>query len=135
MRKYLGVLAVLAALCVMSWAQATTPAPAPATQEPAPTPSAPVQATPEATTIPSAPVNAKPPIQYPRFEVFAGGTYAEAGFFNAGHWAGLPGWGRLIRYQCDALVGIPVRGRPILRNLPNSWSSSGALSVESGRFL
>jgi hypothetical protein len=25
-------------------------------------------------------------------ELFGGGTYAEAGFFNAGHWAGLPGW-------------------------------------------
>ena len=31
---------------------------------------------------------------YPRLEFFAGGSYAEAGLFNAGHWAGLPRLGR-----------------------------------------
>jgi hypothetical protein len=111
-RKYLGVLAAVAALCVTSWAQATTPSPAPATQEPAqaPPPSAPVQATPEATTIPSAPVNAKPPIQYPRFEIFAGGTYAEAGFFNAGHWAGLPGWDASFGINATHWLGFLFEG-------------------------
>jgi hypothetical protein len=103
-RKCLGALAVCAALCVSSWAQDQ----APPTQDQAPPTQAPAQApqtqVPEAqpTTTP-APRRATVPaaaIQYPRFEFFGGGTYAETGFFNAGHWAGLKGW--------DASIGFNV---------------------------
>lgn len=97
MRKYLGVLFGLATLCVLSWGQAPPPSPAPdQTPAQAPTQSQP----PEATPIPSAPKpNAPAPsASFARMELFGGGSYAEAGLFNAGHWAGLPGW--------DASLGL-----------------------------
>ena len=81
MRKYLGVVIGVAALCVMSWAQATTPAPA-RTQTPPPAQS-PAQApdqTPEAQTanIPAPTANQAAPVRpYPRLELFLGGTYAK----------------------------------------------------------
>jgi hypothetical protein len=113
-RKYLGVLAGVAALCVMSWAQvpAQTPAPAPA-QAPAPPPDqTPAQAPPpQPATIPTpAEKPVVPALQYPRIEVFAGGTYAEAGFFNAGHWAGLPGWDASLGLNATHWMGIVVEG-------------------------
>src|SRR5208337_3588719 len=77
----------MAALCVMSWAQAPAPAPTPGQ---APTPAQAPEPTPIPTPTPTA--NPVPAREYPRIEFFAGGSYAEAGFFNAGHWAGLPGW-------------------------------------------
>ena len=116
MRRYLGVLAGMAALCVMSWAQ--TPAQAPtADQAPAQAPaSAPAQAPaqappPEATTIPTLAEKPAPPApQYPRFEFFAGGSYAEAGLFNAGHWAGLPGWDASLGANATSWLGVIVDG-------------------------
>jgi hypothetical protein len=103
-RKYLGVLAGAAALCVMSWAQAPTPA---STQTPAqaPAPSAPERAE---TPVPS--TNPSPPPQYARFELFAGGSYAEAGLFNAGHWAGLPGWDASLGLNVTHWLGFVVEG-------------------------
>ena len=113
MRKYLGVLAGVAALCVMSWAQAPTPAPttdqaqAPTTdqsQAPASTPAA----TPIPTPTPTAnPVRGP---QFPRYEFFGGGSYAEAGLFNAGHWAGLPGWDASLGLNLTRWLGIVVEG-------------------------
>jgi hypothetical protein len=119
-RKYLGVAVGVAALCVMSWAQATTPAP---TQAPAPaqTPApAPAQTSPEApdqtpeaqkANIPAPTANqtaaARP---YPRIELFVGGTYAEAGLFNAGHWAGLPGWDASFGLNATSWIGVVVEG-------------------------
>jgi hypothetical protein len=106
-RKYLGVLAGIAALCAMSWAQAPpAPAPAPAqaptpAQTPAPEPAD--IAAPTAKTPPPAP-------QYPRFELFAGGSYAEAGLFNAGHWAGLPGWDASLGLNATHWLGFIVEG-------------------------
>src|ERR1019366_8729583 len=99
-RKYLGVLAGGAALCVMSWAQvptqAPTPAPAPA-QAPAPEPA----------EIPTPPAKPAPPARpFPRFEFFAGGSYAEAGLFNAGHWAGLPGWDASLGLNATSWLGF-----------------------------
>jgi len=101
-RKYLGVLAGVAALCVMSWAQvpALTPAQTPA-QAPAP----------DLADIPAPTAKPAPPArQYPRMELFAGGSYAEAGLFNAGHWAGLPGWDASLGLNATSWLGIIVEG-------------------------
>ncbi len=105
MRKYLGVLAGVAALGVVSWAQAPAPvqAPdqAPATAQipsPAPIP----------TPIPSGKPAAAPP--YPWLELFGGGSYAEAGLFNAGHWAGLHGWDASLGLNATRWLGFVVEG-------------------------
>ncbi|MBZ5666326.1 MAG: hypothetical protein LAO30_17155 [Acidobacteriia bacterium] len=111
MRKYLGVLAV-AVLSAMSWAQAPAPAPAPApasTQAPAPaqtqTPA------PELADIPAPTAKSAPPAApYPRIELFLGGSYAEAGFFNSGHWAGLPGWDASLGLNATRWLGFIVEG-------------------------
>ena len=103
MRRYLGVLAGVAALCVMSWAQAPTQAPTPA-----PTP-AQVPA-PEPADIPVPTAKPAPAPPYPRFEFFGGGSYAEAGLFNAGHWAGLPGWDASLGLNASSWLGIVVDG-------------------------
>jgi hypothetical protein len=100
-RKYLGVLAGVAALCVMSWAQAPASAPTPA-QAPAPAP-APIP-------TPTPPAKPTPGPQFPRFELFAGGSYAEAGLFNAGHWAGLPGWDASLGLNATSWLGFVVAG-------------------------
>jgi hypothetical protein len=113
-RKCLGVLAGLAALCAMSWAQATAPATTPApTSAPAPTTaSTPDQAPAPAPATISTPVEkpTAPPIQYPRLELFGGGTYAEAGPFNAGHWAGLSGWDASLGLNATHWLGFIVEG-------------------------
>jgi hypothetical protein len=108
-RKYLGVMAVVTALCVMSWAQAPAQSQAP-DQTPA---QAPAQAQPpEATPIPAAPpakvIVTAPP--FPRLEFFAGGSYAEAGLFNAGHWAGLPGWDASLGLNFTHWLGFLIDG-------------------------
>lgn len=113
MIKYLGVLAVIT-LCVMSWAQAPDPAPAqtPApTQAPAQTPPPDQTPAPQTANLPNPTATpAGPAHPYPRFELFAGGTYAEAGFFNAGHWAGLPGWDASLGLNATSWLGIVVEG-------------------------
>src|ERR1039457_881534 len=104
-RKYLGVLGGVAALCVMSWAQVPAPTPTP-DQVPAQAPA------PEPTPIPAPPPPAsrvRAP-QYPRFELFGGGTYAETGFFNAGHWAGLPGWDASLGANATSWLGFVLEG-------------------------
>lgn len=107
MRKYLGALAVFAALCVSSWAQAPAQAPTPA-PPPTQAPAQPPAAEPTPTHTPARPVVA--PIQYPRFELFAGGSYAEAGLFNAGHWAGLYGWDASLAFNATHWLGFVVDG-------------------------
>ena len=113
MRKYLGVLAGMAALCVISWAQAPIPAPA-QTPPPAQTP-APAQApAPEPAEIPTPPptptANSSTAPPYPRYEFFAGGTYAETGLFNSGHWAGLGGWDASLGANATRWLGFVVEG-------------------------
>jgi hypothetical protein len=105
-RKYLGVLASVATLCAISWTQAPAPAQPPAPpQTPAPAPA------PEPAEIPTPPAPARrPPIQYPRFELFGGGTYAEAGLFNSGHWAGLYGWDASLGLNATHWFGFVVEG-------------------------
>jgi hypothetical protein len=108
-RKYLGVLASVAALCAISWAQAPTQAPTPApTTDQAPAP-APV---PETVPIPTPTRTASPAsaVQFPRFELFGGGSYAEAGPFNAGHWAGLHGWDASLGLNATSWLGFVVDG-------------------------
>ena len=46
----------------------------------------------------------------PRVEFFAGGSYAEAGLFNAGHWAGLPGWDSSFGLNVSPWLGLVVEG-------------------------
>ncbi|MGD1216673.1 MAG: autotransporter outer membrane beta-barrel domain-containing protein [Terriglobales bacterium] len=107
MRKYPGVLAGVAALCVMTWAQAPTQAPTPAPT----TNQAPAQApAPEPAPIPTPTANPVPAPQYPRFEFFGGGSYAEAGLFNAGHWAGLEGWDASLGANATSWLGFVVEG-------------------------
>lgn len=104
MRKYLGVMAGVAALCVMSWAQAPAPTPAP-DQTPAQSQ--------ETVPIPTPTPKEKPAVPaplYPRIELFAGGSYAEAGLFNAGHWAGLPGWDASLGFNAAHWLGFVVEG-------------------------
>ena len=105
MRKYLGVLGVVAALCVMSWAQVPAPTSTP-DQVPAQAP------VPAPTPIPAPTPTASPAKapQYPRFELFGGGSYAETGFFNAGHWAGLPGWDASLGANASSWLGFVVEG-------------------------
>ncbi len=111
MRKYLGVMAGVAALCVMSWAQAPAPTPAP-DQTSAPAQTQAQAPTPEATPIPTpAEKPAVPPAPpYPRIDLFLGGSYAEAGLFNAGHWAGLPGWDAALGLNATRWLGFVVEG-------------------------
>jgi hypothetical protein len=114
-RKYLGVLIGALALCIASWAQTPTP-----DQTPTPPPAAPTDtqtpakpAPDETVAIPIAtPVEkpAAPPLKYPRIELFAGGSYAEAGFFNAGHWAGLPGWDASLALNATHWLGFIIDG-------------------------
>jgi hypothetical protein len=42
--------------------------------------------------------------------LFAGGSYAEAGFFNAGHWAGLPGWDASFGVNATSWLGLVLEG-------------------------
>lgn len=107
MRKYLGVLAGVAALCVMAWAQSPAQAPPPA-QTPAQAPADETVPIPTPTPTPTASPAPKP--QFPRFEFFAGGSYAEAGLFNAGHWAGLPGWDASLGLNATSWLGIVFDG-------------------------
>lgn len=106
MRKCLGVSVAVALLYAISWAQSPTqtPAPdappspdsttqAPATQQPTPpSPETPASQQPiqEPTSKP-VPVPSPAP-KYPLTELFVGYSFAQAGFFNAGHWAQLDGW-------------------------------------------
>ena len=112
MSKYLGALAGVAALCVMSWAQAPAQAP-PSAQDPTQAPAqAPAQPpAPELADIPApTAANPAPPVQYPRIEFFGGGSYAEAGPFNAGHWAGLHGWDASLGLNATSWLGFVVGG-------------------------
>lgn len=114
MRKYLGALAGVAVLCVTSWAQAPA-APQTPDQTPAQTPDqTPTQApVPPATPIPASPApipNRTPAPTYPRLEFFAGGSYAEAGLFNAGRWAGLHGWDASLAANANSWIGVVVEG-------------------------
>jgi hypothetical protein len=107
-RKYLGVLAGVVGLCVVSWAQAPAP-----TQTPAPTPAqAPAQIpAAQPADIPAPTAKAAPPARpYPRFELFLGGSYAKAGLFNAGYWAGLPGWDASLGANATPWLGFIVEG-------------------------
>ncbi|MFY9645337.1 MAG: autotransporter outer membrane beta-barrel domain-containing protein, partial [Terriglobales bacterium] len=90
----------VAVLCGITWAQAPATPPAPE-QAPVESP-APIPTTPTS--------NVPPAITYPRVEFFVGGSYAEAGLFNAGHWAGLPGWDSSLGLNMTDWIGLVVDG-------------------------
>ncbi len=60
--------------------------------------------------MPTKVVTPVPAPEYPRIEFFAGGSYAEAGLFNAGHWAGLPGWDVSLGANATNWLGFVVEG-------------------------
>lgn len=116
MRKCLGVLAAVAALCVMSWAQdpaqappsAPTPAPPSAPTPASPLPSAPTPQEPSSSSAPAA--NRRPVPKFPRLELFGGYSFAQAGLFNAGHWADLNGWNASLALNAASWLGLVVEG-------------------------
>jgi hypothetical protein len=125
-RNCLGVLAGVMALCMMLSAQAppSTPAPTPPST-PAPTSpstSAPPSAAPASSQpLPSAPTPQEPSSRpapakratapkFSRIEWFAGYSYAQTGFFNAGHWAGLNGWNASFALNAASWIGVVVEG-------------------------
>jgi hypothetical protein len=120
-RKYLGVAVFAAALSVLLPAQVSAQTQSPA-QAPTPTPAqgqssdqasqTQTSQAPQATPIPAGPqgpaVKAAP--EYPRIELFGGGTYGLTGFFNAGHWAALHGWDASLGANATPWLGFLVEG-------------------------
>jgi hypothetical protein len=122
-RKYLGVATFAAVFSVLLLAQVSAQTQSPPqspTQSPAPGQSSdpPSQTqtqqtqTPEATPIPSGPQGPpiKPVPEYPRVELFGGGTYGLTGFFNANHWAALYGWDASLGANATPWLGFLVEG-------------------------
>ena len=58
-----------------------------------------------------------PRAPFPRFEFFVGGSYAEAGLFNAGHWAGLAGWDASLGVNLTHWIGVRRGWWPIFWDL------------------
>ncbi|HTR24632.1 MAG TPA: outer membrane beta-barrel protein [Terriglobales bacterium] len=131
MRNFLGILAVAVALCITSWAQAQDQAPpanqAPATQSSATTPATATTQTPPSVQPPAAsttssqetttiPIARKPGPQFPRLELFGGYSFAQAGFFNTGHWAQLNGWNASFGINLTNHVGFVVEGTEYFGN-------------------
>ena len=114
MRKCLGVLAGVAALSLLSWAQDAAPPSAPTPAPPAAqTPAAPLPSAPTAQESASTPLpNEKPDLapKYPRIEWYGGYSFAQAGFFNAGHWAQLNGWNASFGLNAASWLGLVVEG-------------------------
>ena len=121
MRKPVGALATIAVLCALSWSQAPAqvpppePSQAPASSQDspasgqAPTPNPPSSNQSGATS--SIPTPTKPPgPAYPLTELFAGYSFAQAGFFNAGHWAQLSGWNASLSLNLDRWIGLVFDG-------------------------
>ena len=130
MRKCLGVLLAAIVLCAVSFAQAAAQAPATdSTQPPAPAaqpaPADSTQAAPQATTpVPAQPDENVPSPgkqtapQFPRTELFGGYSFAQAGFFNAGHWAQLNGWNGSFTINADKMFGFVIDGGQFFGNSP-----------------
>ena len=157
MRKCLGVLAVVASLCAMLWAQspaqappsdsaqapAATPAapPADTTQAPAagapqaptsPQAPAPAQTTPESSSTPTPAKPAAP--KYPLTELFVGYSLAQAGFFNAGHWAQLNGWNVSFGLNATSLLALVIDGGQFFGNTQIPGAVPAPFSVNQGPY-
>jgi len=132
-RKYLGVLTGMALVCVMSWAQVPAAPPTP-DQTPAQTPDqAPVPPATPIPTTPSASTPSRAPAPtYPRLEFFGGGSYAQAGLFNAGHWAGLHGWDASLAANATSWIGVVVDGGEYFGT--SKISSTSPQPFPSGQF-
>jgi len=140
-RKCLGVLLAAVALCGVSLAQAAAqapatdptqppspaaqPAPADSTQTTTPEPAQPAQNVPSPGKQQTAP-------KFPRTELFGGYSFAQAGFFNAGHWAQLNGWNVSFTINADKMVGFVIDGGEFFGNsqipgaVPNPFPASGS---------
>ena len=125
MRKFLGVSIAAIALCAVFFAQAAAQTPATdSTQPPAPTAQpAPAGSTQAATPAPAQPDNnvpspGKPQTgpKFPRTELFGGYSFAQAGFFNAGHWAQLNGWNGSFTINADKMIGFVIDGGEFFGN-------------------
>lgn len=117
MRKCLGVMTVVAALCWMSWAQAQAPAsPPPADQETKPAPPSAPSSQDEGGDNPVPFERQVEPAHYPRVELFGGYSFAQAGFFNAGKWAQLNGWNASLGLNAATWIGLVVEGSQYFGN-------------------
>ncbi|MFZ3342627.1 MAG: hypothetical protein WA213_17215 [Terriglobales bacterium] len=103
MRKCLGVLVVVAALCLTSWSQAPDQTPPATPAQTQPTPPLPTPPT-ESTSAPAAQSVPK----FPRVELFGGYSFAQAGFYNAGHWAQLNGWNASFALNAFEHLGFVI---------------------------
>jgi len=124
-RKFLGALVAAVALCAVSFAQAAAQAPATdSTQPPASTAQpAPADSTQAATPVPAQPEENIPSPgkqqaapKFPRTELFGGYSFAQAGFFNAGHWAQLNGWNGSFTINADKMIGVVFDGGEFFGN-------------------
>jgi len=131
-RNFLGIMVVAVGLSASSWAQAQDQAPpanqAPASsQPPAATPAPNTTQTPPSTAPDTSsttstqqtttiPIARKPGPQFPRLELFGGYSFAQAGFFNAGHWAQLNGWNASFGINLTNHVGFVVEGTEYFGN-------------------
>jgi hypothetical protein len=66
-------------------------------------------------------------------EFFAGGSYAEAGLFNAGHWAGLRGWDSSLGLNATSWIGVVVDGGQYFGT--SKISSTSPQPFPSGQFF
>jgi hypothetical protein len=113
-RKCLGVLAGVMALCMMLGAQTPPSSPAPTPAPPStsgstePLPSAPIPQ--ESSSNPTSGSKRATGPKFPRIEWFGGYSYAQAGLFNAGHWAGLNGWNASFALNAASWIGVVVEG-------------------------
>ena len=60
-------------------------------------------------------------------ELFAGGSYAEAGLFNTGHWVGCPGWDASLGLNLTHWLGFIVDGGQYFGTSKNSRGYAGAI--------
>jgi len=73
----------------------------------------------EATPLPTAPVTKQaPPVQFPRIEWSGGYSFAQAGFFNAGHWAQLNGWYGSFGLNAAPWLGLVFEGSEYFGETP-----------------
>jgi len=121
-RKCLGVFVAVAALCLTSWSQApdqTPPSTPPSNSAPATDASQTPPATPPAVPAPAQTAETKPsesssapaakaPPKFARVELFGGYSFAQAGFFNSGHWAQLNGWNASFALNAFEHLGFVV---------------------------
>ena len=138
MRNCLGVWIAGAALCAMSWAQASAPAAPPAPAPPSSSSSSSSSSSTQEATLPSAPTaqesSSNPPIP-PRpmpksrtLKCSAATLTRQMGPLNAGHWADLDGYNCRRGCERGRLAGPHCGRQRILRHFENSHYRASSLS-------